>query len=694
MRRIDEGILNEPITAIKGIGEARSRLFNKLGIYTVYDLATYFPRNYEDRTQKKKIDDLEDGETCGFEGEICSNVSKTFLRKGMVLYKVNIKDETGIIRAAWFNQDFISKAFKMGEKYVFYGKIARKYNSFEIQNPEYERISHDKQIKKSSRIIPVYNSTANLTQNIIRNSIENCLKLVAGRFQEIIPQPMINRYNLKEINYCIENIHFPKSFEDFHNARYRLVFEEFLLFLLSLLNLKKGIQEGRQGIVFKYTEQMEEFIRSLPFELTSGQKRVLNEINADMESSRIMNRLIQGDVGSGKTAVAAIALFKAVKCGCQGALMVPTEILAQQHYNSISNMMEPFGVNVGLLTGSLSKKQKNQCIDDIQSGKIQIIIGTHALIEENVRFKKLGLVITDEQHRFGVRQREVLSKKGGNPDILVMSATPIPRTLALILYGDLDISIIDELPPGRKPVKTFSVDNSMRERVYSFIEKKVKEGKQAYIVCPLVEESDSITAKSAVEHALKIAQELKNLQTGLIHGKMKPADKDKVMKDFIDGKIDVLVSTTVIEVGVNVPNAVLMVVENAERFGLSQLHQLRGRVGRGKDESYCILFNESRSKMSRERMKVLEKTNDGFRISEKDLELRGPGDFFGTRQHGIPEFKIANIYNDMEILKQAQDAANEIFLNEGEIEEFDMKLPEILGDEFHKRIIGQKLIVN
>lgn len=654
-------ILTQSIQVVKSIGEARAKLFHKLNIFTVEDLVTYFPRQYEDRSSFKKIAQLEDNESCAFEGIIASVVSEQKIRKGLTLSKVTIKDETGVIIATWFNQAYLKNVFKRGERYIFYGKVSRKFRLFEVQNPVYEKLIEHKEAKNICRIVPVYAATAKLTQNMIRAAIGNTLEVVVGHFEEPLPNQLRNKYRLSEINFCLKNIHFPNCDEDFKNARYRLVFEEFLMLQLGLLNIKSSLQQNKKGIIFSGDNDLVQFISSLPFTLTEAQQKVFLEIEKDMESDNIMNRLVQGDVGSGKTIVAVLALFKAVRCGYQGTLMVPTEILAEQHFKSISQLMIPYGIRIGLLTGSLTQKQKREILQRIETGELDIVIGTHALIEENVNFKNLGLVITDEQHRFGVRQRAVLSQKGNNPDVLVMTATPIPRTLALILYGDLDISIIDQLPPGRKPIKTYAVDNGMRERINKFIREKVGEGRQAYIVCPLVEESEAIEAKSATELAERIANEdFKDLKVGLIHGKMRPKEKDEVMKNFVEGNINVLVSTTVIEVGVNVPNATVMVIENSERFGLAQLHQLRGRVGRGEHQSYCVLYNESRSKVSRERMKVMEKTNDGFIISEKDLELRGPGEFFGTRQHGLPEFKIANIYKDMDILKEAQEAAAEI----------------------------------
>lgn len=653
-------LLKKPIQSVKGIGESRAALFYKLNIHTLEDIITYFPRDYEDRSNLKKIFQLEDGETCAFEGVIMSRVAESKPRKGLTIQKLQVRDDSGIIIATWFNQSYLKNSFEIGDKYVFFGKIGRRYRSLEVQSPVYEKVE-DRELKNTCRIMPIYPSTARLTQNIIRAAIRNALHMAVGSMEEVMPLPFRNLYHLSEINYSIENIHFPKTFEDFQNARYRLVFEELLLLQLALLNIKSTLGEAKKGIRFTARNVVHEFAETLPFKLTGAQRQVFSEIEKDMESGKVMNRLVQGDVGSGKTVVAVLALYKAVKSGFQGTLMVPTEILAEQHYKSITQLFYGLGVNISLLTGSLGKKQKDEILEGIQTGKLDIVIGTHALIEENVIFDRLGLVVTDEQHRFGVRQRAALSHKGDNPDVLVMTATPIPRTLALILYGDLDISVIDELPPGRKPVETYAIDNSMRERINNFIKKKVAEGRQAFIVCPLVEESESVEAKSAVELAERIAREdFKELNVGLIHGKMKARDKDAIMKDFVEGKISVLVSTTVIEVGVNVPNATIMVVENAERFGLAQLHQLRGRVGRGEYQSYCILYNEGKTEVSKERMKVMQKTGDGFVISEKDLELRGPGEFFGTRQHGIPDLKIANLYKDMEILKKAQEAATEI----------------------------------
>jgi ATP-dependent DNA helicase RecG len=683
MKKDVKSVMCKPIKYLKGVGETRAALFQKLNIFNVEHVITHFPREYEDRSNLKPIAQLHDGEISAFEGMIASDIVVSRPRKGLTVQKLHIKDATGVITATWFNQSYLKNTFNVGEKYVFYGKIIRRYGSIQVQSPVYEKVLEG-EMKNTCRIVPVYPSTARLTQNVIRSVIRNALELTADCMEEVLPRWIRNTYRLSEINYSVKNIHFPESEKDFENARYRLVFEELLLLQLGLMTIKNTMGDSKKGIIFKSTSEVKQFIKKLPFSLTGAQKKVLSEIESDMESPKVMNRLVQGDVGSGKTIVAVLALFKAVKSGYQGTLMVPTEILAEQHYRSVCELTADTGVRVTLLTGSQTKKQRSMIVEDIASGKVDIIIGTHALIEENIIFSNLGLVVTDEQHRFGVRQRAALSKKGENPDVLVMTATPIPRTLALVLYGDLDISIIDEMPPGRKPIETYAVNNSMRNRINVFIRKKVAEGRQVYIVCPLVEDSDAIEAKSASKLAEKIANEdFRDLRVGLIHGKMKSKDKDNIMNAFVSGDIDILVSTTVIEVGVNVPNATLMVIENAERFGLAQLHQLRGRVGRGEHQSYCILYNESDSYIARERMKIMQKTNDGFIISEKDLELRGPGEFFGTRQHGLPDLKIANLYRDMEILKKAQQAAVELLKRDRILESGDnMKLKEKVYERF------------
>ena len=496
-----------------------------------------------------------------------------------------------------------------------------------------------------------------MTQNVLRGIIENALKLANNQFEEFLPSWIRQKYNICELNYAINNIHFPEESHDFIVARRRIAFQELLLLQLGLLNLKEKGKVEDIGISFSEDEHIEDFLSKLPFTLTNAQMRAWNEIRKDMESNKAMNRLVQGDVGSGKTVVAAMAMYKAVKNGYQASMMAPTAILANQHYEGISKMLEPFGIKCALFTSALTKKQKESLIEQLKNGEIDIALGTHALIEENIEFKNIGLVITDEQHRFGVRQRAKLSSKGERVDTLVMTATPIPRTLALILYGDLDISIIDELPPGRQKIDTYAVKKNMENRVNVFIKKQIIEGRQAYIVCPLVEESELSDLKSVQMMYEYYKKVFPDLRLEYLHGKMKNKEKDEIMTNFKAGNIDILISTTVIEVGVDVPNATLMIVENAERFGLAQLHQLRGRVGRGKYKSYCILKYESKSDIVAQRMKIMEETNNGFVISEKDLQLRGPGDFFGTMQHGVPEFKVANLFTDMDILKDAQECS-------------------------------------
>lgn len=674
--------INKSIKYIKGVGEARAKLFSKLNIFTVRDLIEYYPRQYEDRSIHKPIDQLVDGESCGINAMIISKVSVNRVRKGLTVCKLLAKDTSGVIAVTWYNQEYIKSVFEIGQEYNFFGKILKRGQIFEMQNPVYEHIKgNNMESRVLGKIIPVYNTTAKLTQNIIRTTVESALSMYASgmpatELQEEVFDPLPKsiriKFNLIDLNKAIKSIHFPENEEALNQSRKRLIFEELFMLQVGLLNIKRNLTEDKTGVKFGQTEDINVFKESLPFKLTNAQEKTFLEIKRDMESSKVMNRLVQGDVGSGKTIVAAMSLYKAVKNGYQGALMVPTEILAEQHFQSIRPLFEGFGIKTALITGSTKASIKNKVIQELSNGEIDIVIGTHALIEDKIEFSKLGLVVTDEQHRFGVRQRAVLAGKGQNPDVLVMTATPIPRTLALILYGDLDISIIDELPPGRKAIKTYAVDNNMRPRINKFIRDRVSEGRQVYIVCPLVEESENIEASSAKELSEKIASEdFRDLRVGLIHGKLKPKEKDAIMHSFVSGEIDILVSTTVIEVGVNVPNATVMVIENAERFGLAQLHQLRGRVGRGSEQSYCILYNNGKGKISRERMKIMEKTCDGFIVSEKDLELRGPGEFFGVRQHGIPEFKIANIYRDMEVLKVAQTEAIELLKNDPELQNQD-----------------------
>ena len=594
-------------------------------------------------------------------------------RKGMTLTKVDVKDETGYAKLVFFNQPYISNTFKNGDTVLVFGKVKKEFKNIEFRSCEIEHLSNSP--KNACKIMPIYPLTFGVTNKEIISIIKSVLLNKELTIKEYLPKNIIDKYKLCSIDYAIRNIHSPSNKESFKIALYRIIFEEFLILQLGLFMFKNGVTEV-EGIKFEENEKLKDIINSLPFKLTKAQNRALNEIIEDMKSSKVMNRLVQGDVGSGKTVVALLSLANCVLNGYQGALMAPTEILAEQHYISLTETLRGFGMNVELLVGSLTKKQKERVLERVKNKEIDILIGTHALIEDKVEFGRLGLVITDEQHRFGVRQRGKLSDKGNNPDVLVMTATPIPRTLALILYGDLDISIIDELPPGRQPIDTIAVSKDKRDRAYNnLVRSEVEKGRQVYIVCPLVEGSESIEAKAAVELVDELKQEyFSDLRVGLLHGKMKASEKESIMKSFKNKDLDILVSTTVIEVGVNVPNATLMIIENAERFGLAQLHQLRGRVGRGKHKSYCILIYASKSEVCRQRMSIMEETNDGFKISEKDLEIRGPGEFFGTRQHGLPELRIANIFKHMKILKIAQQEARYIIGEDLKLQKFENKL--------------------
>lgn len=650
--------LKKDVKYIKGVGPNRVTLLNKIGIFTLEDLITYYPRDYEDRSKPRMIENLVDGEEALIKAIVVSRIVEIRLKNKMCMYKLLVQDETAKCTIIWFNQSYLKNKFMVGETYYFFGKANIRMGKFEMSSPVFDSINTK---NNTGRIIPIYPSTYGLSQNTLRKVIENGLEQVKGNLEESLPAYILNDYNLIEINDATEKIHFPEEFEEFKIARKRLVFEELLGMQLALFGLKNQYNKDIEGIKFNSNIKFEEIIKDLPFSLTNAQLRVLKEIESDMENNKSMNRLLQGDVGSGKTIVSIISAYKAVKSGYQVAIMAPTSILASQHLDSFTEILEKYNIRCELLISSITKKKKEDILERLKNEEIDVLIGTHAILEDNVVFKNLGLVITDEQHRFGVRQRSKIASKGQNPDVLVMTATPIPRTLALILYGDLDISIIDELPPNRKKIDTFAVTKGMEERVNNFIKKLVDEGRQCYIVCPLVEENEEIDAKAVVELAEKYKNEtFQEYRVEFIHGKMKPKEKDEIMLNFKDGKIDILISTTVIEVGVDVPNSSIMVIENAERFGLAQLHQLRGRVGRGEYKSYCILKYNSKSNVVRERMKIMQDTNDGFVVAEKDLELRGSGEFFGTKQHGIPEFKIANLFEDFPILKQVQDLSRKI----------------------------------
>ena len=677
--------LNKDIQYVKGIGPKKASKLNKLGIFTINDLIYYFPRQYEDRNKLKKICQLEDKEKATIRA-IISNIETSTPRKGLSITKLSVRDETGFAKLVFFNQDYIVKSFKSGDTILVFGKVKKDFNGVELSSCEVEQMSNNP--KSTCGIMPIYPLTYGLTNKELMGIIKIIFTNEQIVVKEYLPKRIIEKYKLCSIDYAIKNLHNPTNKESLKIALYRMVFEEFLILQLGLFLFKNGVVE-KDGIYFNRHDNLKAILDSLPFKLTNAQNRAFNEILDDMASNKVMNRLVQGDVGSGKTVVALLSLANCVLNGYQGALMAPTEILAEQHYISLNETLSQFGMNIGLLVGSLTKKQKENILEKVKNKEIDILIGTHALIEDKVEFNNLGIVITDEQHRFGVRQRNKLSEKGYNPDILVMTATPIPRTLALILYGDLDISIIDELPPGRQPIETIAVYKDKRDKAYnSLVREEVEKGRQVYIVCPLVEESEAIEAKSAVELVEELRSEyFSDLRLGLLHGKMKPSEKDEIMKSFKNRELDILVSTTVIEVGVNVPNATLMIIENAERFGLAQLHQLRGRVGRGKHKSYCILIYSSKSEVCSQRMGIMEETTDGFKISEKDLEIRGPGEFFGTRQHGLPELRVANIFKHMKILKLAQQEARYIISEDLKLQNYEnKKLKQEVLKKFENRL--------
>ena len=664
-------MINDSISTIKSIGPAREKLFNKVGVYTVEDMLGYYPRAYEDRSRLTDICNVKDGENVLIKACAVTVVKNNRIRRGLSLQKLKVTDYTGTVEITWFNQDWIAKGFDIQSEYYFYGEVKVKNHRIEMTNPVYEKCDG---AQLTNKIVPIYPLTANLTQKIVQSTVSECVKAIP-EIAETIPDFLREKYTLCGIDYAVENIHFPKSEEKHRYARKRLAFEELFYLQLAMRYLRKS-RKTHNGIKIEDKNYSYDFVSGLPFKLTDDQLKVIGEISEDMAGIKPMNRLVQGDVGCGKTVVAAASMYVAVKNGYQAAMMAPTEILATQHYQSLCEMFGKHGIKTILLTGSMTAKQKRDAYELIKNGEVQIIVGTHAVIQKEVEFKNLALVITDEQHRFGVKQRSALAEKGEHPHMLVMTATPIPRTLALILYGDLDVSSIKQLPPGRKPVDTFAVDEKMRTRINNFMLKQISEGRQVYIVCPMVEESETMEdVKAVTDFAEKLRKNVfGNYIVGVVHGKMPSKEKDRIMSEFYNGNIHVLVSTTVIEVGVNVPNANTMVIENAERFGLSQLHQLRGRVGRGEYQSYCIMFCDSNGEVAKERMKIMTETNDGFVISEKDLKIRGPGEFFGTRQHGLPEFKIANIYDDTDILVSSGQAAEYVMNHGREMSDNDRKM--------------------
>ena len=647
--------LQTDVRYIKGIGEARAKALSKLGIATLQDLIGYFPRRYEDRTMTRTIRELELGETVCVRAMIANDPVASRISGGRTVVKARAVDDSGALDLTFFNQEYRKNSLHRGETYIFCGKVEGNLLARRMINPIVEQ---EGQQVLTGHIVPIYPLAAGVSQNLLYKAVGQGLTACRHLLTDCLPDAVRQEHQLCHSGYAYENIHFPADTEALNLARRRMVFEE--LFILSCgLQMLRSRRTDVAGPACAAAD-MEEFYRALPFPLTNAQRRAITEAVTDMESGRPMNRLCQGDVGSGKTMVAAGCVWFAAQSGWQSALMAPTEILARQHYENLAPLFEKFGLRCALLTGSTKARERRDILENLALGSIDLCIGTHALLTEDVSYARLGLVITDEQHRFGVNQRAALGQKAENPHMLVLSATPIPRTLALIIYGDLDVSVMNELPPGRQKVDTFAVGESYRQRVNQFIRKQVEAGHQVFIVCPLVGQEDHIPdeRKAAAAYAKKLREEVfPDLRVCLLHGKMKPKEKEKVMEDFAAGSGDILVATTVVEVGVDVPNATCMVVENAERFGLSQLHQLRGRVGRGQAKSYCILLSEHPSEETKRRLKVMTKTNDGFEISREDLALRGPGDFFGQRQHGLPALKIADLSCDMALLDEAQQAA-------------------------------------
>ena len=655
-----------PLRELKGVGDKTEKLFQKVGIYDTDDLLHYYPRNYDEYETPVDIAELKEGTVQAVSAAVCSGVYVNSVR-GRQIISVNIADQSGKFPVVWFNLPYLKKTLRKGSWFVFRGRIVRKQGKLEMEHPEiftpsaYEEILHNLQ--------PIYGLTAGLSNKTVVKMVTQLLEDLPMQ-SEYLPEELRERYGLADVNYALKTIHFPKNKEELLVSRKRLVFDEFLLFILSVRRMKEKAEETPNCFPVKETWLTEEVIERLPYSLTNAQLNAWHEIERDLAGRTMMSRLVQGDVGSGKTILAFLAMFLVADNGYQAALMAPTEVLARQHYEGFLKLMEEQGLSFPtiLLTGSDTAKEKRIAYERIASGEASIIIGTHALIQEKVEYANLALVITDEQHRFGVKQREALTTRGNPPNVLVMSATPIPRTLAIILYGDLDISVIDELPAKRLPIKNCVVNTSYRPKAYSFIEKQVREGRQAYVICPMVEESEEMEAENVLDYTQKLKENLpSDIRIEYLHGKMKPKEKNRVMESFAAGEIQVLVSTTVVEVGVNVPNATVMMVENAERFGLAQLHQLRGRVGRGEYQSYCIFIQGNQDQISK-RLEILNKSNDGFYIAGEDLKLRGPGDLFGIRQSGDMEFRIGDIYNDSTILKEASEAAEEILSLDPELD--------------------------
>lgn len=672
--------MERPLRSLKGVGEKTEKLFQKIGVSTTEELLRYYPRNYEAYEAPVPVEELKEGCIASVQATIVSGVYINKVRNLQVI-AITAADATEKIGIAWFNMPYLKNMLKKGSVFIFRGRVVRKQGKLQMEHPEiftpaaYGEILHSLQ--------PVYALTAGLSNKTIGKLVRQAIKEQTLQM-EYLPEEVKERYHLADDNFAVENIHFPENMEKLLMARKRLVFDEFLFFILAVQTLKERTETAKNEFPMTPVWTTEEVMERLPYNLTKAQLNVWHEIERDLQSHSLMSRLVQGDVGCGKTILAFLALIMTVENGYQGALMVPTEVLAKQHYEGFQELLENQGVTSCrpvLLTGSCTAKEKREIYEKIASGEANVIIGTHALIQEKVCYKNLALVITDEQHRFGVKQREALTTRGNPPHVLVMSATPIPRTLAIILYGDLDISIVDELPAARLPIKNCVVDTSYRKKAYAFMERQIQEGRQVYVICPMVEESEGTDGENVMDYTEKLKSIFAdNITVAALHGKMKPKEKNRIMEEFAEGKIKILVSTTVVEVGVNVPNATVMMVENAERFGLAQLHQLRGRVGRGKHQSYCIFMQGNGAKETSKRLEILNKSNDGFFIAGEDLKLRGPGDLFGIRQSGLLEFKLGDIYQDADVLKSASEAAGMILSCDPDLSlEQNRKLKEKLG---------------
>ena len=654
--------LTDSVKTLKSVGEQRFALLRRLGVHTILDLLEYFPRDYLDRSVIHNINELQENQMATI--RVSTLGQPQILRKAsLTITKITFADNTGRIEITWFNQPYMANNFRGNSEYLISGRVKFSLNRslLSIKNPECEIVPRGTifgEVLSAGRIVPVYSLTSGVSQKILRSLIHQAISTLDEAVEEFLPPDVVNRHSLCSRDYAIRNIHFPESSEAYFTARRRLVFEELFLMQAALLSAK-GFSQQAAGRLFDFIDTSE-MLAALPFDLTDDQNKVVNEIISDMSSGYAANRLIQGDVGSGKTAVAMVLCYLAVKNGCQAVLMAPTETLAVQHYHSFNEILGPLGIKCRLLSGSLKATEKRKIKQSLADGEIDIAIGTHALIQDNVEFANLGLVITDEQHRFGVRQRMSLNNKGKHPHVLVMTATPIPRSLAMILYGDMDISVIRQLPPGRQKIDTFCVTAAYHARIFDFIAKEIDKGHQGYIICPLIEESESESFKE-LNSVVTFAEKLKNsvfahIPLAILHGRMKAEEKAAIMESFANGETKILVSTTVIEVGINVPTATVILIENAERFGLSQLHQLRGRVGRSHRKSYCILVTDADNAVTKKRMDAMVATNDGFELSELDLQIRGPGEFFGTMQHGIPQMRLANLYQDLPILKETKAA--------------------------------------